>query len=172
MDELLVIEGLSSDLNLSKTTMAALDIKWSFKEEFIQIKGEKIPLVKSGKKTELLGIEGKSGRNECVELPHLNKEERVNLYPTSELEIPPNNEINILLKAREKGKKQLDKGARDVIVFPNLKMLKKKGLLANTNAICSKGKLLLKIFNPFSTGVKISKHDNLAFGLKADKNNP
>ena len=29
--------------------MAALDIKWSFKEDFIQIKGEKIPLVKSGK---------------------------------------------------------------------------------------------------------------------------
>ena len=56
-----------------------------------------------------------------MELPHLNKEERVNLYPTSELEIPPNNEINILLKAREKVKKQLDKGARDVIVFPNHK---------------------------------------------------
>ena len=105
-----------------------------------------------------------------MELPHLNKEERVNLYPTSELEIPPNNEINILLKAREKVKKTLEKGARDVIVFPNLKILKKKGLLANTNAICSKGELLLKFFNPFSTGVKISKHDNLAFGLKADKN--
>ena len=104
-----------------------------------------------------------------MELPHLNKEERVNLYPTSELEIPPNNEINILLKPREKVKKTLEKGARDVIVFPNLKILKKKGLLANTNAICSKGELLLKFFNPFSMGVKISKHDNLAFGLKADK---
>ena len=105
-----------------------------------------------------------------MELPHLSKEERVNLYPTSELEIPPNNEINILLKAREKVKKTLEKGARDVIVFPNLKILKKKGLIANTNAICSKGELLLKFFNPFATGVKISKQDNLAFGLKADKN--
>ena len=57
-----------------------------------------------------------------------------------------------------------------MIVFPNLKILKKKGLLSNTNAVCSKGQLLLKFFNPFSTGVKISKHDNLAFGLKADKN--
>ena len=45
-----MIKGLSSDLNLSKTAMAALDIKWSFKEDFIQIKGEKIPLVKSGEK--------------------------------------------------------------------------------------------------------------------------
>ena len=110
LDELLVIEGLSSDLNLSKTTMAALDFKWSFKDEFVQIKGEKIPLVKSGRKTELLGIERKSGGNECVELPHLNKEERVNLYPTLELEIPPNNEVNILLKAREKVKKHWKKG--------------------------------------------------------------
>ena len=50
LDELFVIEELSSDLNLSKTTMVALDIKWSFKEDFIQIKGEKIPLVKSGEK--------------------------------------------------------------------------------------------------------------------------
>ena len=64
----------------------------------------------------------------------------------------------------------MEKGARDVIVFPNLKILKKKGLIANTNAICSKGELLLKFFNPFATGVKISKQDNLAFGLKADKN--
>ena len=48
--------------------------------------------------------------------------------------------------------------------------MKKKGLIANTNAICSKGELLLKFFNPFATGVKISKQDNLAFGLKADKN--
>ena len=33
-----------------------------------------------------------------------------------------------------------------------------------------KREAFIEIFNPFSTGVKISKHDNLAFGLKADKN--
>ena len=87
-----------------------------------------------------------------MELPHLNKEERVNLYPTSELEIPPNNEINTLLKPREKVKKTLEQGATDVIVFPNLKILKKKGLLANVNAVCSKGKLLLKSLTHFLRG--------------------
>ena len=59
-----MIEGLSSDLNLSKTTMAALDIKWSFKEDFIQLKGEKIPLVKSGKKQNYLELkERQEGMN-------------------------------------------------------------------------------------------------------------
>jgi len=43
LDDFFVIEGLSSDLNSSKTTMAALDIKWSFKEDFIEKKGEKFP---------------------------------------------------------------------------------------------------------------------------------
>ena len=47
-------------------------------------------------------------------------------------------------------------------------MLKRNGLISNTNAICSKDEFMLKFFNPFSTGVKLQKQDVLAFALEAD----
>ena len=58
IDEFFIIEGLSSDLNISKMTMASLDLKWCFKNDFVEIKGVKIPLSESGKKKELLEIKG------------------------------------------------------------------------------------------------------------------
>ena len=94
--------------------MAALDIKWSFREDFIEVKDPKVPLFKSGEKKKLLVIKRKPEKNECVELSHLKKDGTVNLYPTSELEIPPSNEMNVLLKPREKTRKKFKKGNRDV----------------------------------------------------------
>ena len=38
--------------------MASLDLKWCFKNDFVEIKGVKIPLSESGKKKELLEIKG------------------------------------------------------------------------------------------------------------------
>ena len=84
------------------------------------------------------------------------------------MEIPPNHEMNILLKMRHTRKETKKGNSRDFIIFPNLKMLKRKGLISNTNAICSKNNFILKFFNPFSTGVKLQKQDVLAFALEAD----
>ena len=149
-------------------TMASLDLKWCFKNDFVEIKGVKIPLSVSGKKKELLEIKGNGEKPELVELPHLNRAETENLYPCHEMEIPPNHEMNILLKMRHKHNETKKGKLRDFIIFPNLKMLKRKGLISNTNAICSKNEFILKFFNPFSTGVKLQKQDVLAFALEAD----
>ena len=149
-------------------TMASLDLKWCFKNDFVEIKGVKIPLSESGKKKELLEIKGNKEKPELVELPHLNRAETENLYPCHEMEIPPNHEMNILLKMRHTRKETKKGNSRDFIIFPNLKMLKRKGLISNTNAICSKNNFILKFFNPFKTGVKLQKHDVLAFALEAD----
>ena len=51
-----VIDGLSSDVNISKTAMSALDVKWQFKEDYIIINGTKIPLISSSRSTGLLGM--------------------------------------------------------------------------------------------------------------------
>ena len=67
----------------------------------VDIKGVKVPLINSGRKKELLEIQG-NGKIEIVELPHLNKQETKNLYPCRDIEIPPNNEVNVLLKMRRK----------------------------------------------------------------------
>ena len=78
----------------------------------------------------------------------MNREETENLYPCHEIEIPSNHEMNILLKMRHKHKETKKGNSRDFIIFPNLKMLKRKGLISNTNAICSENDFILKFFMP------------------------
>ena len=47
IDHFYIIEGLSPDVNISKTAMAALGIKWNFQDEHVIINKEKVPLVSS-----------------------------------------------------------------------------------------------------------------------------
>lgn len=51
IDKFFVIDGLSSDLNISKMSMLSLDLKCHFKDDFVEIKGLKVPLIRSGRKT-------------------------------------------------------------------------------------------------------------------------
>ena len=166
-----VINGLTSDINISKTAMSVLNITWQFKDDYLVINKIKIPLISCNNSTGLLRmIELKPCKVQGIPkmlFVDIVKSDCIRLYPESPTEIPPNSSMQIRLIKGKKQNEELNSN-KDLIIIPKSSTFREKGLVATKMAICRNDYLTLNVMNVYSSTVKIYKQDVIAYGYRCN----